>query len=127
MNTVMIHGSDEELVQFGTLGTFIRGKRVCVIITGIGKDPNTPQVVKEELVGLPVDAVLTREQVVSQGGGGLANVLPEGCLLAYASEVIDMLRCANRFGAMGALKRIAPNPLDMYILESGTFEVVKGQ
>lgn len=124
MNTVMIHETDEMLVQFGTPGTFIRGKRICVVITAIGTDPNTPRVVKEALVGLPLDAVLTREQVITQCGKNFADKLPEGCLLAYAEEVIALLESANRYDASGALKKVASNPLDMYVLEPGTFRIV---
>jgi hypothetical protein len=112
METVMIHGSDGEVMApFGRAGTFIRGKRICIIISSVGPDPDTPQIIKEALVGLPLDAMFTREQVIERGGPSFKDVLPDGCLLAYAEEVIAVLESANRYDASAALKKIAPNKL----------------
>ena len=125
MNTVQIHGSDGEiLVPFCTSGTFIRGKRIGLLITGTSSDPKTPAVVKEALIGLPVDALFTREQIIEQCGKIFAETLPEGCLIASAEEVIAVLESANRYDAAHALKEIAPGDLDLYVFEKDTFRLL---
>ncbi|MFA6254063.1 MAG: hypothetical protein WC640_02275 [Candidatus Paceibacterota bacterium] len=125
MKTVTLHGSSGEvLAPFGEPGTFIRGKRQAVRIIGVGPDEETPLEVREALVGKVVDAILTQKQVIEQGGSAFADVLPEGCLLAYAQEVIELLETCHELSAAEALRNIAGADLDMYILEREIYEVI---
>lgn len=124
MKTIEVQGSDEIMVSFGEMGTFIRGKRIDLIVTGKSSDSDIPQIVKDCLVGLRLDAVLTRDQVVEQCGESLAECLPKNCLLAYAKEVINILASKGYYDAAIALKNIASSELDIYVLEEGTFMVV---
>ena len=124
MQTISIHGSDEVMAPFGEIGIFLQGKRQVVRIVEVGPDESTPLEVRQALVGKVLCAIFTREQVVGQGGPGFIGVLPEGCLLCYAQEVIEMLEASQEIPAAKALKGIVDNALDMYILERGTYELV---
>jgi hypothetical protein len=120
MKTVIIHGSDEVLAPFAVSGNFIRGKRIPIRVVARGEDPDTPDIVLEGLIGVEFDAMFTREQLIEQCGDGFRD-LPEGCVVAYAEEVITALERANRFDAAAALLGVASQPLDVYVLEPWTF------
>ncbi|MCR4311463.1 MAG: hypothetical protein NUV54_02775, partial [Candidatus Taylorbacteria bacterium] len=101
MREIPIEGADEIMVEFGGKENYIHGRRFCVMMTGAGSNPRTPEVVREALVGLPLDVVLTKEQVVSQCGSKFEELLPKGCLLAPTDEVIGMLESGHRYNASG--------------------------
>jgi len=125
MKTVMIHGSNGEVMApFGSAGTFIRGKRIGLIIIDVGNDQDVPLVVRQALIGLSVDAMFTKKQIVDQCGKRFSD-LPEDCLLGYVSEVIEVLEAAKKWEAIGPLKKVAGDALDMYVFETGTFRVLE--
>jgi len=121
----MIPDTDGEfMAPFGTAKTIIRGKRICVTITGVGKNSNVPMEVRQALIRLPLDAVFTEQQVISGCGPDARDLLPEGCLLAYADEVISLLQSANLYYEAALLKGVLPNEWDVYVIEAGTFQLV---
>jgi hypothetical protein len=120
--TVTINGSDEVMAMYGIPGTFYRGKWEKVRVTQIGVDEDTPLEVRKSLVGLVIPTIFTKERIEEQTG--VSFPIPKESRLAYSPDVIDVLKSAGRHDAAKQLEGIAPNPLDMYVLERETFELV---
>jgi len=119
--TIIIHGSDEVMAMLGSQGTFYRGKWQDIRVTKVGEDDDTPLDVRRSLVGLTVPTIFNTEQLGSQG----VNLeIPNNSRLSYASDVIDVLKDADKTGEADQLERIVPDPLDMYVFESGTYEIL---
>jgi hypothetical protein len=82
-----------------------------------------PRIVKSALIGWPVDAVFTREQLIDQLGPEY-KVLPKRCLLGYMAEVVEALESINRYDASYALRRVMETQSDLYTFEFGTFKLL---
>ncbi len=122
VRTVIIHGSDEVMAIFGVSGTFYRGKWEKVKVTQIGEDEETPLEVRKSLVGLVIPTIFTKERIEEQTGASFP--ISKESRLAYSPDVISTLQSAGRNEAAKQLRDIAPNPLDMYVLEGGIYELV---
>ena len=120
--TVMIVGSDEVMAMFGESGTFYRGKWQNVKVTRVGRDEDTPLEVRKSLVGLVIPTIFTKEAIEKQTGATFP--IPKRSRLAYSPDVIEALRSAGKDEAARQLKGVAPNSLDMYVLETGIYELV---
>ncbi|MBX4198259.1 hypothetical protein KW782_02890 [Candidatus Parcubacteria bacterium] len=119
--TVMIHDSDGEVMApAGKPGLFVRGKRQMILVTALGKDEQTPLVVRQALRGMKISTIFTKEQL----GVDLPEV-PEGSRLAYASEVIEALEADGEDEAAESLRILAGNELDMYVFEPTSFTLIK--
>ena len=79
--------------------------------------------VTKSLVGLVIPTIFTKEGIEEQTGATFP--IPEGSRLAYAPDVIEALNSAGGDEAAKQLKAIAPNPLDMYVIERDIYELVK--
>ena len=121
-STVMIHGSDEVLAEVGTPGHFYRGKWERVKVTQIGTDEDTPLEVRKSLVGLVIPTIFTKERIEEQTG--VTFPIPKESRLAYSPDVVEVLNTAGRHEAAEQLKKIASDPLDMYVFENGIYELV---
>lgn len=121
VRTVIIHGSDEVMAMLGSRGTFYRGKWQEIKVTEVGDDKDTPLDVRRSLVGLTIPTIFDKQQLESQG---INLKIPDNSRIAYSTDVIDVLRDADKTGEADQLKRIAPNPLDMYVFEGGTYEIL---
>lgn len=120
VGTICVHGSSGEVMA--PLGVdFYRGERVPIRITQVDPDEDTPLPIRQALVGLVVSAIFTKQQLMEVGSFGH---LPDGCRLAYAAELIELLRSAKFEAEACLLAQICPGNLDMYVFEPGTFEVV---
>ncbi|MBU3913197.1 MAG: hypothetical protein KKE50_03835 [Nanoarchaeota archaeon] len=121
--TVIIHGSDEVMAMYGIPGTFYRGKWERVKVTQISTDEDTPLEVRKSLVGLVIPTIFTKERIEEQTGATFP--IPKESRLAYSPDVIEALKSAGRDEAAEQLRGVAPNPLDMYVLEKGIYELVQ--
>jgi hypothetical protein len=121
MQTVMIHGSQGEVLAPMGNGVFFRGRRMPIKVIGISNDENTPISVREALVGIKVSAIFTKESLESQVGSKFEEV-PPGSLLAYAQEVIEALKNAGKIEAAETLAKVVLDELDLYVFEPGSFE-----
>ena len=120
--TVTIHESDEVMAMYGVPGTFYRGKWEKVRVTQVGTDEDTPLEVRKSLVGLVIPTIFTKERIEEQTG--VTFPIPKESRLAYSPDVIGVLKSAGRNEAAKQLEGIAPNPLDMYVLEREIYELV---
>ena len=120
--TTAIQGSDEVLARWGHSGHFYRGKWEDVKVTEISTDEETPLEVRKSLVGLIVPTIFTKEQIEAQTSASLP--IPEESRLAYAPDVIEVLSLNGKHEEADQLKKIIPNPLDMYVFERETYELV---
>lgn len=119
--TIEIRNSDEVLAMLGTSGVFYRGKWQDVVITKVGEDENTPLSVRESLVGLTIPTIFGQKQLESQG----VNLpICYGSRLAYADSVVNALRVAEKHDEAEQLRQIAPNPLDMYVIEGEIYAII---
>ena len=117
VGTIFVHGSDNEVMApFGSGDTFIRGKCAAIRVTAVGKDKETPLSVRGALVGMEISCIFTKAQL----GPNFAS-LPDGCRLAYTTEVIAALTVAGKDAAARDLRNCSPNDLDMYVFEQEIF------
>jgi len=119
--TIKINGSDEVMAPLGSFGTFFRGRWRDVKVTRIGNDSDTPFEVRKSLVGLTVPIIFDKLQLDLQG---VDIGIPEDSALTYSEIVIDALQAAGKYDAADQMREVAPNPLDMYLFERGTYELV---
>jgi hypothetical protein len=117
--TVQVHGSDEVMAMFGEPGRYYRGKLERIRVTGISKDEDIPLEVRAAVVGLTIPTIFTKESIESQTGIKLP--VPEGTRLAYAADVAEALRFAGKHKEAEQLASVAPDPLDMYTIESDCY------
>ena len=125
----MIHGSDGEcLVQFGRPGEFIRGRRTNIVVTSLEEDTadEIPLAVRQALVGRTFSTVLTDEQVIDQCGDQFRGHIPPGTRLAYAHEVIQVLREAGLGSEAQQLQLIVPDNLDVYAFPKECYILEEG-
>ena len=119
--TIIIHDSDEVMATLGSPGTFYRGKWQDVKVTKVGEDKDTPLDVRRSLVGLTIPTIFDKQQLESQG----VNLgIPDNSRLAYSTDVIDALKFVGKHEEATQLEKIVPNPLDMYVFEDGTYEIL---
>lgn len=123
MITPMIHGSDKVMAPFGEVGIFYRGKWENVKVTQVGPDKDTPLEVRKSLVGLVIPTIFTKEDIEKQTKSTFP--IPKDSRLAYASDVIEILKSSGKNEAANQLKKITPDFLDMYILEKDIYELVQ--
>ena len=121
--TVAIQNSSEVMAMCGILGTFYRGKWERVKVTQVGSDEDTPLEVRKSLVGLVIPTIFTKETIEEQTGATFP--IPKESRLAYSPDVIEALKFAGRHEAAKQLEGVAPNPLDMYVLEREIYELVQ--
>jgi|SRR3989344_5987797 len=127
MNAILSHGSTNDvLAPFEKPGEYIYGKQIRVKVIGVDEgDTEIPMIVREALVGLTVETIFTREKILAQcDHKRFSAILPPGCILAYAKNVVAALSAANKHKAAKALKEAAEEDLDMYVLTAGTYEIV---
>ncbi len=120
--TVTIHGSDEVMAMYGIPGTFYRGKWENVRVTQVGTDEDTPLEVRESLVGLVIPTIFTKERIEEQTGATFP--IPKESRLAYSPDIIEALKSAEKHEVAKQLENVAPNPLDMYVIEKEIYELV---
>ena len=120
--TIQIENSDEVMAMFGIPGHFYRGKWQNVRVTQVSPDEDTPLDVRKSLVGLIIPTILTKENIEGQTGATLP--IPENSRLAYACDVVEVLKSSGKQEAAEQLRKTVPNPLDMYVLEDGVYELV---
>lgn len=120
--TITIHGSDEVMAMFGQPGTFYRGKWQNVRITKTGLDEETPIEVRNSLVGMIIPTIFSKEQIEKQTGATFP--IPKESMLAYCLDVIEILKSAGKTNEAEQLRKVAPSPLDMYIIEKEIYEAV---
>lgn len=120
--TVAIQNSNEVMAMYGVPGTFYRGKWEKVKVTRVGTDEDTPLEVRKSLVGLVISTIFTKERIEEQTG--VTFPIPKESRLAYSPDVIGVLKSAGRHEATKQLEGVAPNPLDMYVLEKEIYELV---
>ncbi len=122
--TVTVHGSDEVLVHVGG-GVFGRGKPEMIKVTGLQPDEsNLPMIVRQDLVGLEIRTIWSKDYLIAKGEDGLAEMFPDGGRAAFADEVIAALKEAGKKQAASELKKQAPNDGDMLVFHHGTYEVL---
>jgi len=122
--TITIPGSDEVMATLGSPGTYYRGKWQDVRITKVGEDEDTPLDVRKSLVGLIVPTIFSKEQIEAQTKAKKFPA-PAGSRLAYAPNVIEVLRSAGKHEEAKQLESVAPNLLDMYVIEGGIYSLVE--
>ena len=123
VGTIMVHGSDGKVMApFGQPGTFIEGRRRKIQVIGVSKDEDTPLLVREALVGMTVPIIFTGEEVNKHFRK--ASQIDPKMMLAYVSEVIEVLQSAGKKTAARALKQAYSEEFDMYCFESETFEIL---
>lgn len=105
----------------GAPENFYRGKWQNVKITEVGKSEDTPLDVRKSLVGLTIPTIFTKEQIEAYAD---EEFLPEGSRLAYSQDVIEALKSAGKDEAAKQLENVAPDYLDMYVLEREIYELV---
>ena len=120
--TITIHGSDEVMATLSKPGTLYRGRWQDIKVTEVGDDEDTPLEVRKSLVGLTVPTIFSKEQLDTQG----VNLkVPDNSRLSYAPDVIGVLRDAGKTEQADQLERVAPHPLDMYVFEEGSYEILE--
>jgi hypothetical protein len=119
--TIQIQGSDEVMAMFGTLGTYYRGKWEDVSIIRQSEDEDVPLEVRTALVGLTIPTIFTKESIEKQTGAKFP--ISERSRFAYCVDVIDALKSAGRHKEAQQLANLSGNPLDMYTVDSRTYEL----
>lgn len=119
VRTTPIVGSNEVSAPILDGTTFIRGRRVAIKVTGVGRDTNTPLTIRRALVGLEISTIFSWQQMPK----ATRRTIPEGSRLAYVMEVIERLRIAKKTGEADLLKEIAPGSFDLYVFEPEIFIV----
>lgn len=120
--TMRVQGTDEVMAMFGTPGTYYRGKWEDVTITGVNKDKDVPLEVRTALVGLTIPTIFTKEQIEEQTGASFP--IPENSRFAYALDVVDVLKSAGKNNEADQLTQMAHGPLDMYTIDSDSYELI---
>ncbi len=120
--TITIHGTDEVMAMFGKTGVFYRGKWQDIKITKVGEDEDTPLDVRKSLVGLTIPTIFNKKQIESQTNTTFP--IPKGSRLSYSVDVLTALESAGKIKEAEQLKKVAPNPLDMYVFEKEIYEIV---
>lgn len=121
--TIAIQNSNEVMALCGIPGTFYRGKWERVKVTQVGTDEDIPLEVRRSLVDLVIPTIFTKERIEEQTG--VTFPIPRESRLAYSLDVIEALKSAGRNEAARQLESVAPNPLDMYVLEKEIYELVQ--
>ena len=114
------------MAQFGSPSVFFRGRWENIRVTGVGKDEETPLIVREGLVNLIVPTVFTIESLKQQSGAKFPTISP-GSRLAYITDVFDVLNVSGKQEAAEQLRlavRGDPN-FSMYAVEPEIYELVK--
>ena len=119
--TVKVQNSDEVMAMLGEPGTFYKGRWQKIVVTKIGEDDSTPLEVRKSLVGLTIPTIFSKEHLDSQG---VDLKIPSGSRLSYVPDIIQVLRSVGKDEEANQLERISPNPLDMYIFEDKTYQVL---
>jgi len=119
--TIEISNSDEVMAMLGTPCVFYRGRWQDVMITEVSKDEDTPLSVRESLVGLIIPTIFGQKQLESQG----VNLpVRDGSRLAYADDVVNVLAVAGKHDEAEQLRRVAPSPLDMYVIGGEVYTLI---
>lgn len=113
--TVAIGGTKKVLVNMGNNGSgnFIQREPVMIRVTGIISDEATPLAVREGMVGVNLRTLLTSDDVGVPGARG-----------AFAEDTIEAVRAAGKAEIAEALQGVVNDPMDAFVFEPGTFEVV---
>ncbi|MCH7562071.1 MAG: hypothetical protein IIC67_12070 [Thaumarchaeota archaeon] len=119
--TTIINDSDEVMAMLGSSGELYRGKWRDIKVTKVGEDKDTPLDVRKSLVGLIIPTIFDKQQLESQG---IKLEIPDDSRMAYATDVIDKLKSAGKHEEANQLEEIAPDLLDMYVFEEGTYEIL---
>mgnify|MGYP001561340773 CR=1 FL=1 len=119
--TFPIRNSDDVMAELGRPETFYRGKWEKIKVIGLSQDEKTPMSVREGLMGLVIPTIFTKESLESQG---VKLPIPPESRLTYPECVSNALTSAGKHSAVEDLGIILGNPMDMYIFERKTYEVV---
>ncbi|TSC69573.1 MAG: hypothetical protein G01um101456_132 [Parcubacteria group bacterium Gr01-1014_56] len=84
VGTIIIHGSNGEVLAPIGGGEFIPGKRQDILIIAVCKDEDLPIEVREAFVGMRISTIFNSEQV--------KGAAPPGSRIAYSIEVVEALR-----------------------------------
>ncbi len=105
--TVMIHGSDNEVMAPIDNGHFIKGKRRNILIIASGDD-DIPLSVRQALVGITLSSIFDSEQ--------FHDLLPPGGRLVYSEDAAEALEAANEAEAAYTLIKACTvlNPRSKY-------------
>jgi len=120
--TIQVQGTDEVMAMFGTPGNYYRGKWENVKIVGVSQDEDVPLEVRTALVDLVVPTIFTKESIERQTGASFP--IPANSRLAYCIDVAEVLKSAGKQSEAEQLTRMASNPLDMYTLESSSYQLL---
>jgi len=120
--TVQVQGSDEVMAMFGTSGTYYRGKWEDVEVVRVSKDEDVPLEVRTALVGLFIPTIFTKESIEKQIGVNFP--IPENSRLAYCIDVVEVLKSAGKQREAEQLAEKASNPLDMYIIDPDSYQLL---
>src|SRR6185312_17267572 len=82
MKTIPQGDNGDVLAPFGSRDHLIRGKRVLLRITGKSSDQKVPHIIKDGLIGVQIEAVFTKDQLVRQIGSSCKK-LPDNCMIVY--------------------------------------------
>lgn len=118
--TIPIQGSKEVFAILGT-GEFYRGQWKDVIVTKVGPDEEIPLSVRKSLVGLTIPTIFDKESLRSQG---MNLPIPNESRLAYAQDVMGVLKEVGKEEEAEQLRKLVPNPLDMYVIEREIYKLV---
>jgi len=88
VGTIMIHGSNGEVMAPIGGGQFIRGKRLDIRVVRPPKDEDVPMSVREALVGMTISTIFSSEQ--------LHGAAPPKSRMAYGREVVEALEKAGK-------------------------------
>jgi hypothetical protein len=115
VGSITIHGSGGDvLVPLGG-GTFVTGTPVDIRITAVISDTDVPLAVREGLVGMVVRTYLDAKQA--------NGVPPPGSRLAYAPDVVDVLRENGKEDLGRALRDAAPDDLTLLVFQEEEYEL----
>lgn len=124
VGSIMIHGSNGEVMAPIGGGEFIRGKRQNILIVDVSKDEDVPLSVRQALVGMTISTMFSSEQ--------LSGAAPPGSRTAYGSEVVEALKKTNKSAEARklaeALRQSDPDSeYSFLIFEDGTYEYVESK
>jgi hypothetical protein len=107
----------------GQPGSFYEGRPVMVRIISISADDSDPIELREGLVGVAVRTIFDHDQLCKIGKFG--DAVPEGARSAYAGDVAEALREADRdVAADKMMEAVEGDPLALYIILAENHETL---
>ena len=124
IKTIMVHGSDGKVMApFAKPGIFIKGKRREIVITKVDEsEREVPLMIRNAVVGMKISTIFTGAEINKHLREG-SQIDPEA-MIAYTSELIETLKQAGKLQVARELQCLCPDPLDMYVFHSKTFQVI---